>query len=52
MINERGVAVRVAATVAVAPLFGRAMTDPSCKVGGPLFRDLPLFDSMNVFIRR
>jgi hypothetical protein len=42
-INERGAGMLVAGTVAVAPLFGRAMTDPSCKVGGLFSAILPSF---------
>lgn len=42
-INERGLAIHVPRTVAVPPLFGPAMTDPSCKVGGLLFRLLASF---------
>ena len=46
-INERGLAILVPRTVAVPPLFGPAMTDPSCKVGGLLFGLLASFTWMN-----
>jgi hypothetical protein len=42
-INERGLAIHVHRTVALPPLFGPAMTDPSCKVGGLLFGLLASF---------
>lgn len=42
-INERDLAIRVPRTVALPPLFGPAMTDPSCKVGGLLFGLLASF---------
>ena len=46
-INERCLAIHVPRTVAVPPLFGPAMTDPSCKVGGLLFGLLASFTWMN-----